>query len=281
MGDAIPAALKPIFIIAARTGFASTKGMFSLNEKITLITGAGSGIGAAIAEVFARAGAFVFVADRDETAGNATAQSIRTTGGQAAFVSLDVADEEACRRVADEVLKGRGRLDVLVNNAGIGHVGSIANTTGEDMDRLYRVNVRGVFHLAGAFLPSMLERKSGNIINMASIGGVVAVRDRFAYCMTKFAVVGMTKSIALDYARYGIRCNCICPGRVETPFVSAWLKKYPDPEKAYADACATQAVGRMGRPDEIAAAALYLASDESAFVTGSEFVIDGGWTAGK
>jgi 2-keto-3-deoxy-L-fuconate dehydrogenase len=138
-----------------------------------------------------------------------------------------------------------------------------------------------VFNVSKAFLPAMLEHKSGSIINLASIGGVVAVRDRVAYCTTKFAIVGLTKCIALDHAREGIRCNCICPGRVETPFVSDWIRKYPDPEKAYADACATQAVGRMGRPEEIAAAALYLASDESAFVTGSEFIIDGGWSAGK
>lgn len=255
--------------------------MFSLKGKITLITGAGSGIGAAIAHTFARAGAFVYVADRDTAAGQATIEAILKEGGMAEIIELDVSDEQAALKAAERVLQAKGRLDVLVNNAGIGHVGTLINTTGEDLDRLYRVNVRGVFNLSKAFLPSMLARKAGNIINLASIGGVVAVRDRLAYCTTKFAIVGLTKCIALDHARDGIRCNCICPGRVETPFVSAWLKKYPDPEKAYADACATQAVGRMGRPEEIAAAALYLASDESAFVTGSEFIIDGGWSAGK
>jgi len=141
--------------------------------------------------------------------------------------------------------------------------------------------VRGMFNLSKVFLPGMIERKSGNIINLASIGGIVAVRDRLAYCTTKFAVVGFTKSLALDHATQGIRANCICPGRVETPFVSARLKEYPDPEKAYREMASTQAIGRMARPEEIAAAALYLASDESAFVTGSEFIIDGGWSAGK
>src|SRR5207247_7938340 len=131
------------------------------------------------------------------------------------------------------------------------------------------------------FLPAMLKRKYGVIVNMASIGGIVGVRDRLAYCTTKFAVVGLTKSMALDHAMEGIRVNCICPGRVETPFVSARLKEYPDPEKAYQEMAATQALGRMGKPDEIAAAALYLASDEAAFMTGSEFIIDGGWSAGK
>jgi 2-keto-3-deoxy-L-fuconate dehydrogenase len=146
---------------------------------------------------------------------------------------------------------------------------------------LYAVNVRGMFNVTKAFLPGMIARKAGVIVNMASIGGVVAVRDRFAYTTTKFAVVGLTKALALDHALQGIRANCICPGRVETPFVKARLAEYPDPEQAYRDMAATQAIGRMARPEEIAAAALYLASDESAFVTGTSFVIDGGWTAGK
>ena len=165
--------------------------------------------------------------------------------------------------------------------AGIGHVGTMLQTTGADLDRLYSVNVRGLFNVTRAFLPAMIERKRGVIVNLASIGGIVAVRDRLAYCTTKFAVVGFTKSLALDHALDGIRCNCICPGRVETPFVSARLKEYPDPEKAYREMASTQAIGRMGRPEEIAAAALYLASDEAAFVTGSALLIDGGWSAGK
>jgi NAD(P)-dependent dehydrogenase (short-subunit alcohol dehydrogenase family) len=170
---------------------------------------------------------------------------------------------------------------VLVNNAGIGHVGTMLQTTGADMDRLYAVNVRGVFNVTKAFLPGMVARKYGVIVNIASIGGIVGVRDRLAYCTTKFAVVGLTKSMALDHALEGIRVNCICPGRVETPFVSARLKEYPDPEKAYREMASTQAIGRMGKPEEIAAAALYLASDEAAFITGTALLIDGGWSAGK
>jgi NAD(P)-dependent dehydrogenase (short-subunit alcohol dehydrogenase family) len=177
-------------------------------------------------------------------------------------------------------LEGR-RIDVLVNNAGIGHVGTILQTTGSDMDRLYSVNVRGVFNVTRAFVPEMISRRHGVVINLASIGGVVGIRDRLAYCTTKFAIVGLTKSMALDHARDGIRVNCICPGRVETPFVSARLKEYPDPKKAYEEMASTQALGRMGKPDEIAAAALYLASDEAAFITGTAFLIDGGWSAGK
>jgi NAD(P)-dependent dehydrogenase (short-subunit alcohol dehydrogenase family) len=208
-------------------------------------------------------------------------QRITEDGGQTEFLMLDVASEAHCEAATEQVLASRGRLDILVNNAGIGHVGTMATTTGQDLDRMYAVNVRGVFNAIKAFLPGMLERGAGNIINLASIGGIVAVRDRLAYCTTKFAVVGITRCIALDHATDGIRCNCICPGRVETPFVQARLQEYPDPEKAYREMAATQALGRMGRPDEIAAAALYLASDESAFVTGTTFMIDGGWSAGK
>src|SRR3954470_17051122 len=251
--------------------------MFKLEGKIALITGAGSGIGAAIAETFARAGAQVIIADRDRAAGESVAAKISSTGARATFRALDVSNESDCETIAREIQ----RLDILINNAGIGHVGTILQTTAADLDRMYQVNVRGVFNLSKAFLPQMLERKSGCVINMASIGGVVGIRDRLAYCATKFAVVGITKSMALDHAKQGIRVNCICPGRVETPFVSARLKEYPDPQKAYKEMSATQALGRMGRPEEIAAAALYLASDEAAFVTGTAFLIDGGWSAGK
>ncbi len=255
--------------------------MFSLQNKITLITGAGSGIGAAIAEAFAKAGAHVFVADRDATGGHATVDKIKAAKASAEFIALDVTSEADCERVRQAVQSAFGRLDVLVNNAGIGHVGTLLQTTGADLDRMYSVNVRGVFNVTKAFLPGMIEHKAGNVINLASIGGVVAVRDRLAYCTTKFAVVGFTKSIALDHAKQGIRCNCICPGRVETPFVTARLKEYPDPVAAYKEMASTQALGRMAKPDEIAAAALYLASEESSFMTGSEFIIDGGWSAGK
>ncbi len=255
--------------------------MFSLENKIALVTGAGSGIGAAIAETFARAKAFVYVADRDEKGGRETVERIVAAQGQAEFLKLDVASEGSCRSAAETVLNNKLRLDILVNNAGIGHVGTLLQTTGEDMDRLYHVNVKGVFNVTKPFLPGMLAKKYGVIINMASIGGVVGVRDRLAYCMTKFAVVGITKAMALDHAADGVRVNCICPGRVETPFVKARLKEYPDPEKAYREMSATQAVGRMAQPEEIAAAALYLASDESGFVTGTDFIIDGGWSAGK
>jgi NAD(P)-dependent dehydrogenase (short-subunit alcohol dehydrogenase family) len=160
-------------------------------------------------------------------------------------------------------------------------VGTIEQTAPEDLDRLYAVNVRGVFQVTKAFLPAMLTRGKGSIVNLASIGGIVGIRDRLAYCTTKFAVVGLTKAMALDHARQGIRVNCVCPGRVETPFVTARLREYPDPEAAYRDMASTQAVGRMASAEEIAGAILYLASDEAAFITGSALIIDGGWSAGK
>ena len=254
--------------------------MFDLSNRIALVTGAGSGIGAAVAETFARAGARVFSTDIDEASARATAARITEAGGAAESMTLDVRDEAACRSAAADVQRRAGRLDVLVNNAGVGHVGTVLQTDGADLDRLYAVNVRGLFNVTRAFLPHMLARKAGVIINMASIGGLVGIRDRIAYCTSKSAVVGLTRSMALDHALDGIRVNCICPGRVETPFVTARLREYPDPEQAYREMSASQAIGRMGRPEEIAAAALYLASDEAAFVTGAAFAIDGGWSAG-
>jgi NAD(P)-dependent dehydrogenase (short-subunit alcohol dehydrogenase family) len=251
--------------------------MFRLDGKTAFVTGAGSGIGEATAHALAAAGARVFVADRDAAGGQRVAAEIGGTGGSAEYYALDVTDETACAAAAAHV----GGLDVLVNNAGVGHVGTILQAAGSDLDRLYTVNVRGVFNVSKAFITGMLNRRKGSIVNIASIGGIVGIRDRLAYCTTKFAVVGLTKSMALDHAIDGVRVNCICPARVETPFVSARLKEYPDPEAAYREMTATQPVGRMGRPDEIAAAVLYLSSDEATFVTGSALIIDGGWSAGR
>lgn len=251
--------------------------MFRLDQKIALVTGAGSGIGQAIARAFAAQGAFVWVVDRDAKAGAATVADIAAAGGKAEFAELDVSDPAAAVALAARIPV----LDVLVNNAGIGHVGSLLGTAAADLDRLHAVNVRGPFNLCKAFVPGMLERRCGSVINLASIGGVVAVRDRLAYTVTKHAVVGLTRALALDHSHTGVRFNAICPGRVETPFVQARIAEYPDPQKAYRDMASTQLNGRMARPDEIAALAVYLASDESAMVTGSTQLIDGGWSAGK
>lgn len=253
--------------------------MFDLTGKIALVTGAASGIGEAMAKTLAGAGAFVYVCDLDDANGARVAAEIGAE--KADFLQLNVAEREDCEQIAATILDEKGKLDVLINNAGIGHVGTLLETSEEDLDRLYAVNVRGVFSLTKAFLPSMIERNYGVIINTSSIGGVVAVSDRLAYCTTKFAVVGFTKCLALDHAKQGIRANAICPGRVETPFVKKRISEYPDPQKAYFDMAAAQALGRMATPEEIAAAALYLASDEAAFVTGTAFEIDGGFSVGK
>jgi NAD(P)-dependent dehydrogenase (short-subunit alcohol dehydrogenase family) len=257
--------------------------MFDLSGKTALVTGAASGIGASIAETFAGAGATVFVSDVDESGARAMADRIARRfpqGGHTEPLTLDVRDEAACRRAADGIEESASRLDILVNNAGVGHVGTLLQTEGADLDRLYAVNVRGVFNVTKAFLPGMVARRSGVVINMASIGGLVGIRDRVAYCVSKSAVVALTRCLALDHALDGVRVNCICPGRVETPFVAARLREYPDPDRAYREMSLSQPLGRMGRPDEIAAAALYLASDEASFVTGAAFAIDGGWSAG-
>ncbi|MEP6900201.1 MAG: SDR family oxidoreductase [Actinomycetota bacterium] len=253
--------------------------MFDLTNKIALVTGAASGIGEAIAKTLANAGAFVYVSDIDVVNGQRVVNEIGAK--KATFLKLNVAEKENCEQIAKTVLDKKGTLDILVNNAGIGHVGTILQTSVDDLDRLYAVNVRGMFSLTKAFLPSMIARKYGVIINTSSIGGIVGVSDRLAYCTTKFAVVGFTKCIALDHALQGIRANAICPGRVETPFVKKRISEYPDPQKAYAEMAATQAIGRMARPEEIAASVLYLASDEAAFVTGTAFEIDGGFSVGK
>jgi NAD(P)-dependent dehydrogenase (short-subunit alcohol dehydrogenase family) len=247
--------------------------IFELTGKRALVTGAGSGIGAAIAVLFARAGARVLVTDVQLTTATDTAARITAAGGEATPLALDVRDEDACAGVGRQT----GPLDVLVNNAGIGHVGTALTTTGADLDRLFAVNVRGMLNVTRVYLPDMIARGKGAIVNMASVAGLVGIQDRLAYATTKFAVVGMTKCMALDHAASGVRINCICPGRVETPWVSARVKEYPDPEKAYKEMAATQAMGRMGTPEEIAAAALYLASDAASFVTGSALSIDGCW----
>ncbi len=255
--------------------------MFSLAGKTALVTGSGSGIGAAIAETFATAGAFVIVADVNAVGGASTVEEITRSGGQAMFAALNVTDEAGCASLAERVQAQHGPLDILVNNAGVGHVGTVLTTTGADFDRLYAINVRGTFNVTKAFLPAMLARGRGSVINLSSTAGLEGLKDRLAYGVTKHAITGFTRCLALDHATSGVRINCLCPGRVETPFVKARLAEYPDPEAAYREMSATQANGRMGQPKEIAAAALYLASDESSFVTGSALAIDGGWTAGK
>ena len=251
--------------------------MFSLAQKTALVTGAGSGIGRAIALQFARSRAKVWVVDRDSLAGEGTVAAIHSIGAEAEFALLDVSSEADALALAVRL----PAIDILVNNAGIGHVGSLPTTTAADLDRLFAVNVRGAFNLCRAFVPAMLAQGRGSVISLASVAGVVAVRERLAYTTTKFALVGLTKALALDHSHTGVRFNAICPGRVETPFVQSRLAESPDPAATRREMAATQLAGRMAQPEEIAAAALYLAADESAMVTGSTLMIDSGWTAGK
>jgi len=252
--------------------------MFDLTGKTAVVTGGGSGIGAAIARVFAARGARLFLLDLDEGAAAGVAGEIRAQGGEARALGCDV-------RAADQVAASFARVaaegggpHILVNNAGLVHVGDIEGTEEEDLDRLYQVNVKGVFLCARAALPLMVAQGGGVILNMASIASLIGVPERFAYSMTKGAVHTMTMSIAVDYMRKGIRCNCICPARVHTPLVDGYLsKQYPGREREmFQELSEYQPLGRMGRPEEVAHLALYLCSDEAAFVTGQAYPIDGG-----
>jgi len=252
--------------------------VFQLSGKIAIVTGGGSGIGAAIATLFARQGARVIVLDLDGAAAAHTAAAIRTAGGAADAHACDVAHGRQVGTVVDAIVAAHQRIDILVNNAGIAHVGTLECTDEADMDRLYAVNVKGVYLCARAVVPKMVERGGGVILNMASIASLVGVPERFAYSMTKGAVLTMTMSIAVDYVKQGIRCNCICPARIHTPFVDAFVAKHYQgrEEETLRALAAYQPVGRMGRPEEVASLALYLCSDEAAFVTGQAYPIDGG-----
>lgn len=252
--------------------------MFRLDGKIALITGAGSGIGEEIARLFAAQGAYCVIADIDEAAGRRVANDL---GNLCPFRRVDVTDSDDVKAVIDFAVQRFDRLDVLVNNAGIGLVGTVEETAEADFERLMRVNVSGVFHGCKHAIPIMVAQGCGNIINIGSVAGVVGIERRFAYSTTKGAVIAMSRQLAIDYVGKGVRVNCISPGTVYTPFVEGYLRRFHshelDETKAKLDA--RQPMGRMGRPDEIAKAALYLAADESEFVTGSILTIDGGLTA--
>jgi NAD(P)-dependent dehydrogenase (short-subunit alcohol dehydrogenase family) len=252
--------------------------MFELTGKVAVVTGAGSGIGLAIATLFARQQAHVAVVDRDEQAGQRTADAIRAAGGRADVRACDVADAAQVARAFDAIRAAHQRIDILVNNAGVSHVGTIEQTTEAELDRLYQVNVKGVFLCARAAVPIMLGQGGGVILNMASIASLIGLPDRFAYSMSKGAVLTMTRSIAVDYVKQNIRCNCICPARIHTPFVDDYIARhYAGREREiFAELSAYQPIGRMGTAEEVASLALYLCSDEASFVTGQAYPIDGG-----
>jgi len=243
-----------------------------------VITGGGSGIGRAIAIKFAAHGARIHILDLNESAAAETCRKITAAGGVACAHLCDVTHSADVDATIKEIC-ARGRIHILVNNAGISHIGTVESTTPEDFDRLLRVNVKGFYNCMHAVVGHMKDFGGGVILNMASIAGSVGLPDRFAYSMSKGAVIAMTYSVARDYLPYKIRCNCISPARVHTPFVDDYLRKnYPGREpEVFEKLAKSQPIGRMGQPEEVASLALFLCSDEAAFVTGVDYPLDGGF----
>ena len=254
------------------------KNKFSLQNKTALVTGGGSGIGEAIAQTFANQDAKVFIIDQNLDAANKTVEKINKKGLSAKAYKCDVSNNKNVSNVINEISK-TSTIDILINNAGIAHVGNIEACEEKDLDHLYEVNIKGVYNCTRAIIPFMVKNKNGCIINLTSIASSVGIKDRFAYSMSKGAVLTMTYSIASDYINDNIRCNCISPARVHTPFVDGFIRKnYPGQEKQmFENLSKTQPIGRMGTPQEIADLALFLSSDEASFITGSNFPIDGGF----
>lgn len=244
-------------------------------DKVTIITGGGSGIGEAMCKYFADKDAKVIILDNNEAEGRRVSQENKSD-----FIKCDISDEGSVDDAFNQIENNYGRIDILINNAGIAHIGKITETNPEDFDRIIKINVRGAYLCTRASINSMIKNNKGCILNMASVASNLGIPDRFAYSTSKGAVYTMTLSVARDYVDQGIRCNCICPARVHTPFVDNYLKNnYPGEEKEmFAKLEATQPIGRMAKPEEIAALAGYICSDEAAFVTGSAFDIDGGFT---
>lgn len=248
--------------------------MFDLKNKNAIVTGGGSGIGKAISLLFAKQGAIVHILELDQTAADITAQEIKRAGGKAFAYVADVTDQ---KKIV-ELLQSIGSVDILVNNAGIAHIGKAHTTEEADFDRIYNVNVKGAYNCLYAALPLMQE-KGGAIVNMASIAANIGLADRFAYSMSKGAIFAMTMSVAKDYIGDNIRCNSISPARVHTPFVDGFIaKNYAGhEEEIFEKLSKSQPIGRMAKPEEVAALALYLCSDEAGFVTGCDYPLDGGF----
>jgi len=250
---------------------------FRLDGKNAVVTGGGSGIGESIAERFSEAGATVCILDVNLASAKSVAEKIQSGGRTARAYQCDVADHAAVKSVFEQVIRD-GPVNILVNNAGISQVGTLESTSEEDFDRIFRVNVKGMYNCMFALIPH-LKTRGGIILNMASIAASTGLSDRFAYSMTKGAVVSMTYSVARDYLQHNIRCNCISPARVHTPFVDGYLRQnYPGREaEIFKKLSETQPIGRMAQPREVADLALFLCSEEAAFITGTDYPIDGGF----
>jgi NAD(P)-dependent dehydrogenase (short-subunit alcohol dehydrogenase family) len=249
--------------------------MFNLTNKTAAITGAASGIGRAIAMLFAKQGASVHIIDFNLAAAELVVSEIKAIGGSAHAHAADVSDQNIMVNIFEKI----GKLDILVNNAGIAHVGTIETTNSADFDKVFRVNVQGAYNAMFAAIPAIKLNGKGVILNLASIAALIGIPDRFAYSMSKGAIVAMTMSVARDYLHQNIRCNSISPARVHTPFVDGFIaKNYPGNEaEMFEKLSKSQPIGRMGSVDDIAALALYLCSDESSFITGNDYPIDGGF----
>lgn len=250
---------------------------FNLQGKTAVVTGGGSGIGRAISIALAGNGAMVHIFELKSEAAKEVVETIQNAGGLAEAHSSNVANHEEVVQTVNDIAKDKN-IDILINNAGIAHIGNVENTTESDMDKIYNVNVKGVYNCIHAVIPFMKE-KGGVILNMASIAATVGIKDRFAYSMSKGAALTMMYSVAKDYLEYGIRCNSISPARIHTPFVDGYLRNnFPDSiDKKFKELSQTQPIGRMGKPEEVANLALYLCSDEASFITGTDFPIDGGF----
>ncbi|TWR26528.1 SDR family oxidoreductase [Mucilaginibacter pallidiroseus] len=249
--------------------------MFSLKNKHAVITGGGSGIGRAISLLFAKQGATIHIIELNADAAQQTADEAIAAGGQAYVYAADISQQQQVLDVFAKI----NRVDILVNNAGIAHVGNLERTSPDDLDRIYNVNVKGAYNALYAAIPKMKAIGGGAIVNMASIAAWVGITDRFAYSMSKGAIMAMSLSVARDYLADNIRCNTISPARVHTPFVDGFIaKNYPGKEEEIFEKLSkSQPIGRMGKPEEVAALALYLCSDQAGFITGTDYPIDGGF----